>query len=243
MAVTVYTILSSRDPTALASAVTAVVGPSSGTKNPVGAPALDTEGTYHQAVTTGDVASGSGVTVYSACAARDSTVLIAAVTAAIAGGKQPYGGLMVGKDGLMVQMMTTGTVPGAGGGGGASAFTDLTDAPAALGDPGQVVAVNGAGTALEFVAPTAPAFTFTDASGTPGSATINTARGRVTVEAASTSLTVTNSLCTANSTVLVSMTSPTDIPFVFDINPNAGNFVLTYEAAAADAIVDFVVLN
>jgi len=54
----------------------------------------------------------------------------------------------------LVYNSTTGVFENSagGGGGGSSTFTGLTDTPSTLGTAGQLVAVNSAGTALEFVA-------------------------------------------------------------------------------------------
>ena len=57
----------------------------------------------------------------------------------------------------------------AGGGGGASAFVDLTDTPVGLGSAFQMLQVNAGATALEFVAPPAGTTTFTGLTDTPGS--------------------------------------------------------------------------
>ncbi len=70
------------------------------------------------------------------------------------------------RDGTEVDL----TLPSASG--GASAFTGLTDTPAALGAAGYVLAVNAAGNALEFVEPTA-------AEATPDAST--TVKGKIEI--------------------------------------------------------------
>lgn len=86
---------------------------------------------------------------------------------------------------------------------------------------------------------------FTDASGTPGAATINKPRGRVAVAIGQSAVTVTNSLVTANSTVLAVITKA-DATFttLLRVVPGAGSFTVTGNANATAATnVDFVVFN
>lgn len=74
-----------------------------------------------------------------------------------------------------------------------------------------------------------------DATGTPGSVTQNSPRGRAALLAANTSVTITNSECTVNSVVHVIWESdPTATRFW--VVPGAGSFVLTVAAAPAGSV-------
>lgn len=129
-------------------------------------------------------------------------------------------------------------------GGGAAAFTDLDDTPNTMGSAGQVVRVNDAETAFEY----ADLFAFTDASGTPGDATINTPRGRVKPTNSTLLLVVTNSLCSANSTVLLSASVPDGAaPFNCSARPGDGSFTIVFpdypNAYSGNLKIDFLVLG
>jgi hypothetical protein len=66
-------------------------------------------------------------------------------------------------------LITVTEVAGASGGGGASAFTDLSDTPASLGTAGQTLVVNSGGTALEFGDASGGSMTvYNDINGTDG---------------------------------------------------------------------------
>ena len=85
----------------------------------------------------------------------------------------------------------------------------------------------------------------TDGSGAPGNVTINTPRGRAAIATGVASITVTNPLVTANSTILVALSS-TDVTLtsLLRVVPGAGSFTVTGVAVAtAPAVFDFVVLN
>lgn len=93
--------------------------------------------------------------------------------------------------------------------------------------------------------PANPSLPSTDASGTPGNATINTARGRAAFAAAASAVTITNSLVTASSTVLVSLSAAdATLTSILRTVPGAGSFTVTGNAAATGATAfDFVVFN
>jgi hypothetical protein len=88
------------------------------------------------------------------------------------------------------------------------------------------------------------ALSFTDASGTPGNATINTPRGRCAIAAAASSVTITNSLCKTTSAVGVTINqAATDatLTSLLRVQTANGSFTITGNAAATAAVVvDFV---
>lgn len=85
----------------------------------------------------------------------------------------------------------------------------------------------------------------TDASGTPGAATINKASGKVSIAIGASSVVVTNNLVTAASTVLavlqfVDATATT----ILSVVPAAGSFTINVNANATLATkVAFLVIN
>lgn len=83
-----------------------------------------------------------------------------------------------------------------------------------------------------------------DRSSTPGSVTINKTMGRVQIAAGSSSLTVTNSKCFANSVVLLSIeTADATLTRIVPVR-YAGSFVLSGNANATAAVtVGFIVHN
>ena len=85
----------------------------------------------------------------------------------------------------------------------------------------------------------------TNNSGTPGNTTINTPRGRAAIAAGVAVVTVTNSLVTANSTILVALASAdVTLTSLLRVVPAAGSFTVTGVAVATAATTfDFVVLN
>lgn len=92
----------------------------------------------------------------------------------------------------------------------------------------------------------APVAAFTDASGTPGAATINTARGRVAFAAGVATVVVTNSLVTATSMVIATLRAPdTGLTSILRVLPAAGSFTITANAASTGtaAQADFLVIN
>lgn len=85
----------------------------------------------------------------------------------------------------------------------------------------------------------------TDGSGTPGSATINTSRGRCAFAGGASAVTVTNSLVTAASQILVVLeTTDGTLTFIKSVVPGAGSFVVTGNANATGTTkFSFVVHN
>lgn len=85
----------------------------------------------------------------------------------------------------------------------------------------------------------------TDSSGTPGAATINKPSGKVAVAIGQSSVTVTNSLVTAASTVIATLQF-VDATFtqILSVVPGSGSFVITGNATATAATkIAFLVLN
>lgn len=84
----------------------------------------------------------------------------------------------------------------------------------------------------------------TDISGTPGNGTANTNSGRAAFAAAGTTVTVTNSKCTATSKVFVQLGGADATLTSVRVTPGAGSFVVTGNAAAAGTTpFDFLVAN
>lgn len=81
-------------------------------------------------------------------------------------------------------------------------------------------------------------------SGTTGNQTINKPIGTVNFAAASTTLTVTNSLVTTSSIIVCTALKNDATGYVKSVSPSAGSFVITLVAAAtAELPVSFIVLN
>ena len=85
----------------------------------------------------------------------------------------------------------------------------------------------------------------TDASGTPGAATINKLAGKVAVAIGASSVTVTNSLVTTSSIVLASLQFvDATLTQILSVVPGLGSFTITGNANATAATkVAFVVIN
>jgi len=85
----------------------------------------------------------------------------------------------------------------------------------------------------------------TDASGTPGNATINKASGKVAIATGQAAVTVTNSLVTAASIVTATIqTADATLTFLKSVVPGAGAFTITGNAnATAATTVAFTVQN
>lgn len=82
------------------------------------------------------------------------------------------------------------------------------------------------------------------ASGTTGAQTINKVSGSVNFAAAATTLTVTNSLVTANSLVFCTILTNDGTATIKNVVPTAGSFTITLAAAAtAETRVGFFVIN
>lgn len=89
---------------------------------------------------------------------------------------------------------------------------------------------------------TDPGHSYTDSSGSPGNATHATKRGRVAIAAAGTTVTVTNPLCAATSTVLCQITTVDGTAKSCVCVPGAGSFVITLNAAATGTTkIDYVI--
>lgn len=83
-----------------------------------------------------------------------------------------------------------------------------------------------------------------DQSGTPGNVTSNNPKGTAAFPAAGTSVTVTNSLCAATSTVLVSLRTVDATLKYVTISTGAGSFSITGNAAATGITVfDWVIIG
>lgn len=86
---------------------------------------------------------------------------------------------------------------------------------------------------------------FTDASGTPGNATINKPRGRVAIAAAASAVTVTNSCVLATSSIFISVDGTDATATTARVSAqSAGSFTITAIAAATgNTVIDFLVVN
>jgi len=83
-----------------------------------------------------------------------------------------------------------------------------------------------------------------DASGTPGNATINQPSGRAAIAAAGTAAVITNSLVTAASRVLVTLRANDTTAVRIAVTTAAGSFTVTANAAATAALpFDFLVVG
>lgn len=108
-------------------------------------------------------------------------------------------------------------------------------------------AVNGASTGV-----TTPATVrtnnlqavYSDQSGTPGNATVNSPRGRAAFAAAGTTVVVTSTLVTAASTLLVQLGGADATLTSVRVTTGAGSFTVTGNAAATGTTpFDFLVVN
>jgi hypothetical protein len=87
-------------------------------------------------------------------------------------------------------------------------------------------------------------FDATDASGSPGAATINKPSGQVAVASGASSVVVTNALVSATSVVLAVLQDTTDSIQVKGVTPAAGSFTITLTGVTSAARkVGFVVFN
>ena len=84
---------------------------------------------------------------------------------------------------------------------------------------------------------------FTDSSGTPGNATINTPRGRCSIAAAGSTVTITSSIVTAASSVLACISTNDATARLTNVVPASGSFVINIVAATGTTNIDFVVHN
>lgn len=87
--------------------------------------------------------------------------------------------------------------------------------------------------------------TYTDSSGTPGNVTNNSPRGRAAFAAAASTITITNSLVTASSSIHLQMIgADATLTQILRVTPAAGSFTVTGNAAATAATsFDFLVIN
>ncbi len=82
------------------------------------------------------------------------------------------------------------------------------------------------------------------AAGTTGNQTINKTSGRVNIAAGGSTLTVTNSLCTANSIVVATIGTNDATGTIKNVVPGAGSFVITLTATAtAELAVNWIIVN
>lgn len=85
---------------------------------------------------------------------------------------------------------------------------------------------------------------FTDKSGTPGDATINTPRGRAAIDTLASTVTITSSLVKTTSTVLVTLIVTDETLKYITAVPGNGSFVVTGNAATTlPGVFDFLVVN
>lgn len=84
---------------------------------------------------------------------------------------------------------------------------------------------------------------FTDTSATPGAATINTARGRISVAAAATSVVVTNAQCIATSYIGTNIATNDATCVVKSVVPGVGSFTINLVGATAQTNIDFILLT
>ena len=127
----------------------------------------------------------------------------------------------------------------------------FTTTGAAFGTPGSVAITGGSinGATVGMTTPSNAQFsevkaTYTDSSGTPGNVTNNKPRGRAAFAAAGTSVTVTNAMVNATSTVLVQLGGADATLTTVRVTQAAGSFTVTGNAAATGtAPFDFQVIN
>lgn len=80
------------------------------------------------------------------------------------------------------------------------------------------------------------------APGTTGNQTINKPAGRVNIAAAGTTITVTNSLVSANSMILVTIAKNDTTARIANVVAAAGSFVINIVATTAEVSIDFLVI-
>jgi hypothetical protein len=79
--------------------------------------------------------------------------------------------------------------------------------------------------------------------GTTGNQTINKLAGRVNIAAAGTTVTVTNSLCSANSIVIATIATDDATATVKNVVPAAGSFVINVVGVTAETAINFMVIS
>lgn len=83
---------------------------------------------------------------------------------------------------------------------------------------------------------------FNDTSGTPGNATINSARGRISVAPGATSVTVTNAQCVATSYIGTNIATNDATAVIKSVVPGVGSFVINLVGPTAQTNIDFILL-
>lgn len=164
-----------------------------------------------------------GPTAAQVAAGMSAPVVINAAGTGLLGAN---GSALAAMPGTFTTLAASSTVSGAG-------FTTYFAAPPSIGTttPGIVKTSN-----LQA--------TYTDSSGTPGSVTNNSPRGRAAFAAAGTSVVVTNSLVAATSTVLVQLGGADATLTSVRVTAAAGSFTVTGNAAATGITpFDFLVIN
>ena len=85
---------------------------------------------------------------------------------------------------------------------------------------------------------------FTDSTSTPGSVTINTIRGRSTIPAGTSSITITNNKCLSTSSVFVTVSSNDATAILKNVTNTTGSFTIRLNAnCTANTNVDFFIVN
>jgi hypothetical protein len=85
---------------------------------------------------------------------------------------------------------------------------------------------------------------FTDSTSTPGSVTINTIRGRSTIPAGNSSITITNNKCLSTSSVFVNISSNDATAILKNVTNTTGSFTIRLNAnCTANTNVDFFIVN
>ena len=85
---------------------------------------------------------------------------------------------------------------------------------------------------------------FTDSTSTPGSVTINSIRGKATILAGTSSITITNNKCLSTSSVFVTVSSNDATAILKNVTNTTGSFTIRLNAnCTANTNVDFFIVN
>jgi hypothetical protein len=85
---------------------------------------------------------------------------------------------------------------------------------------------------------------FTDNSATPGNTTINTIRGRASILAGSSSITIANNKCLSTSSVFVTVSSNDTTAILKNVTNTTGSFTVRLNASCtANTNIDFFIVN
>jgi hypothetical protein len=85
---------------------------------------------------------------------------------------------------------------------------------------------------------------FADSISTPGSVTINTIRGRCTIPAGTSSITITNDKCLSTSSIFVTVSSNDATALLKNVTNTTGSFTIRLNAnCTANTNVDFFIVN